>query len=337
MTTAIADLDPVVLTEFARDSLADFDAQSQSLARFMPYREIPDIRYAYSRGIDALIDQATYRAFDAESPIGRRPGSSRVTGELLPISRKIPLAEYDALRLRNAGNDEIIRGIYRDADRLARGIAARLELARGQLVTTGKVTIAENGLATEYDSGRHASLTVTALAGTARWSDYDDSTPISNVITWKALVKAQTGLEPNRLLVSSEVMAHLQQCDEVRGAFVALANAPARVAIPAVSDAFLALAGVTVEVYETPAGMTSEPIAAEKVVLLRDNVEIGFTAHGVTLEALEPAYASLGPASGVVAGAWKTEDPINVWTKAAAIALPLLSEPDLTLSCQVIA
>ena len=85
-----------------------------------------------------------------------------------------------------------------------------------------------------------------ALAGTARWSDYDDSTPISNVITWKALVKAQTGLEPNRLLVSSEVMAHLQQCDEVRGAFVALANAPARVAIPAVSDAFLALAGVTV-------------------------------------------------------------------------------------------
>jgi hypothetical protein len=336
MTTAIANLDPVELSLVARLAAQDFDAQVQSLARFLPATEVPDIRYAYSRGIDTLVDEATYRAFDAESPIGRRPGSSRITGDLLPISRKIPLSEYAALRLRNAGNDEVINGIYNDAARLARGIAARLERARGQLLTTGKVTLSENGLVTEYDSGRAAGLTPTALAGTAKWSDLDDSAPISDVLTWKALVKAASGIEPNRLIVSSTTMAYLQQNDEIRQFGQAVnVSTTGRVGVAQVSDAFSALASVTVEVYETPYGMTSDPIASNKVVLLRDNVPLGVTAYGITLEAQEPEYAALGPAAGVVAGAWKTDDPINVWTKAAAIALPLLAAPDCTLCCTV--
>lgn len=338
MTTPIADLDPIELTEFARLNQEDFDAQSQSLARFFPYNPVADIRYSYSRGIDALVDEATFRAFDTESPIGRRPGAARVTGELLPISRKIPLSEYAALRLRNASNDEVIQGIYNDAARLARGIAARFERARGELLVTGKVTLAENGLVTTYDSGRTAGLTVTALAGNHRWSvDHADSTPIADVLAWKALVKAANGeLEPNRLLVSTTVLAYLQQNDEVRGFGQALANAPAMVTRQHVADAFLGLAGVTLEVYETPVGMSTAPIAANQVVLLRDNVALGSTAYGIPLEAQEPEYASLAPQPGVVAGAWKTKDPINVWTQAVALGLPLLGAPDLTLSCQVI-
>ena len=336
MTTPIDNLDPVELTEFARLALQDFDAQSQSLARFLPYSEVADIRYAYNKGIDTLVDQATYRAFDAESPIGRRPGSQRVTGELLPISRKIPLSEYAQLRLRNAPNDEVVQGVFRDGGRLARGIAARLELARGELLVTGKVVLNENGASMTYDAGRHASLTVSALTSTAKWSDHSASTPISNVLAWKALVKARVGIEPNRLVVSSTVMAHLQQNTEVRGFAQAVANAPARVTVEAVQAAFAGLANVTVEVYETPFGMTDDPIPTHKVVLLRDNIPLGSTAYGIPLEAQEPEYAALAPQAGVVAGAWKEKDPIAVWTHAVGISLPLLAVPDATLSCQVI-
>lgn len=335
-TTTINGLDPAELNVFVRDTLAEFDGQVNSLARFLPYQEIPDIRYAYSRGIDALVDEASYRAFDAESPIGRRPGAARVTGELLPISRKIPLSEYDSLRLRNAGDDEIVAGVFRDADRLTRGIAARLERARGELLVSGEVDLSENGVVSTYESGRHASLTVAALSSTAKWSDLDDSDPISNIIAWKALVRTQSGLDPNRLIVSPTVAALLQQNDKVRSWDRPLASAPGRVTIDAVNDAFLGLAQVAVEVYEAPAGMTSSPIPANTVVLLRDNVPLGMTAHGMTLEASEPEFgATMQP--GVVAGAWKTTlDPIQVWTKAVTIALPLLAAPDLTLSCQVI-
>ena len=37
---ALSYIDPVELTEFARLAQADFDAQSQSLARFFPVREV---------------------------------------------------------------------------------------------------------------------------------------------------------------------------------------------------------------------------------------------------------------------------------------------------------
>lgn len=332
--TPIDNLDPAALTLAARDELAEFDADVQSLARFLPYREIPDIRYAYSKGVDALIDVATFRAFDAESPIGRRPGAARVTGELLPISRKIPLAEYDALRLRGASSDEVVNAIFDDAGRLARGIAGRLEQARGQVLATGKVTIAENGLVTEYDSGRDVALTPVPLAAGARWSQPSTSDPVGDVIAWSDLVYSKSGIRPNRLLVSATVMAYLQQNNTVRGWNLAPAVAPARVGQPVVIEAFQALAGVTVEVYRPPAGL-STPISANVVVLLSDDVQLGFTGHGVTLESQEPDYSGITQ-PGLVAGAWRTEDPIQVWTKAVTIALPLLATPDATYARDVL-
>src|SRR5690625_6386702 len=86
MSTVVDFIDPVELTEFSRIAAAEFDAQSQALADVLPYRGIGDIRYAYNAGIDALVDVAQFRSFDAESQIARRPGASRVSGELLPRS-----------------------------------------------------------------------------------------------------------------------------------------------------------------------------------------------------------------------------------------------------------
>lgn len=333
-------IDPVELTEFARIAQADFDAQSQTLARFFPYSPIDDIRYAYNRGVDALVDEATFRAFDTESPLGRRPGMARITGELLPISRKVPLSEYAALRLRAADAMQagVISGVFRDTERLARGIAARYERARGSLLQTGKLTLTnENGLTMTYDSGRNAALTINSVVSPA-WSSHNTATPIADLLAWKALVKATNeAVEPNRVLVSTTVLGHLQQCDEVRGFSTAVANAPARVTIDAVREAVLGLTGMTLEVYETPTGMTSSPIDERYVILLRDNMPLGTSAYGIPLEAGEPEYAGLGVQPGVIAGSWKTKDPINVWSHAVALGLPLLAAPDMTFAAKVIA
>lgn len=331
-------IDPVELTEFGRLAQADFDAQSQTLARFFPYAPIDDIRYAYNRGVDALVDEATFRAFDAESPLGRRPGMARISGELLPISRKIPLSEYAALRLRGADAQQagVISGVFRDTERLSRGIAARYERARGELLQTGKLVLEENGLVMTYDSGRNAALTITSTVSPA-WSSHNTATPIADLLAWKALVKTTNGVvEPNRVLVSTTVLGHLQQCDEVRGFSTAVANAPARVTIDAVREAVLGLTGLTLEVYETPTGMTSSPIDENYVILLRDNMPLGTSAYGIPLEASEPEYAGLGVQPGIIAGAWKTKDPINVWSHAVALGLPLLAAPDLTFAAKVI-
>ena len=330
-------IDPVELTEVARLAQADFDAQVTSLTRFMPNRPVNDIRYAYDKGMAAFVDEAGYRAFDAESPIGQRPSGSRISGEILPISRKIPLSEYAQLRLRNASGDELVAAHFDDAARLAAGIAARVERARGQLLETGKVTINENAVQTEYDSGRAAGHSIALLGATARWSAYATATPIANILAWSELIRAACGVAPTRLIVSATVMAHLQQCDEVRGAFQPAASAPLRVSRDAVNDAFVSLAGVTVEVYQPPAGMSTPPLDPKKVVLVVDTVAVGSTLYGVPVEASEPEYSNLGVQPGVVAGVWKEKDPVTPWTKAVALVLPTLQIPDASLAAAVIA
>lgn len=336
MTDFLDLIDPVELTEFARVAADDFDAQVQSLARFLPNRPVNDIMYAYDKGLDLLVDEAQFRTFDAEAQLGRRPSGSRISGSILPISRKIPLSEYAQLRLRNATNDVMVNQAFADAARLARGIAARAERARAQLLETGKVTIAENGVTTEYDSGRDGTLTITTLSSNDRWSAYTTADPIGDVLGWSDLIYNLEGIRPNRLLVSSTVMAHLQQCDTVRGAFVAVASAAPRMSIAAVQEAFLALVNIAVEVYQAPAGMTAT-LDAKKVTLLADNIQLGNTLYGIPVEATEPDYSALSSQPGVVAGTWREHDPSVPWTKAAALLLPVLSAPDCTLNAQVIA
>lgn len=332
MPSILENIDPVELTEFGRLARDDFDSTSQSLARFLPYREVGDIRYAYSRGVEAIIDLAEFRAFDAESQLARRPAGARVTGELLPISRKIPLAEYDNLRLRNA-DQEIEDGVFNDAENLARSVAARIEVGRGQLLQTGKVSLNENGVIDEYDSGRASGHTITAI--TDNWDDPDEADPIADVIDWADMVEAATGFRPDTLLVSPAVMVHLQQAEKVRGALIPAAMAPAYTTQQTVQDAFAQIAGVTIEVRRNIPGLAVKPIDDDWVVLLASNVPLGSSLWGVTLESQEPAYQGLSPQPGLVAGAWKSRDPINVWTHVAAIALPILTVPDATLSAKV--
>lgn len=329
-------INPAELTEAARLEAASFDAAAQSYAPYLPYRGVDDILYAYNKDGAAFIDEAVYRAFDAESPIGARPSGSRITGEIPAISRKIPVSEYAQLRLRNAPDGSIVDQVFADAENLAKGIMARVARARATLLETGNVAINENGYISTYTSGRHASLTPTDLAGTAVWSDYDDSTPISDVIAWSELIRGRVGVSPTVLRVSATVMAHLQQCDEVRGAFVTASLAPLRVSREAVNDAFLALAGVRVEVDEPPAGMTN-PRDVTKVILLVDTFPVGQTLFGTPVEASEPGYSGVSAAPGIYAGVWKEPDPVTPWVKAVAITLPILTIPDATLSCKVIA
>jgi hypothetical protein len=80
-----------------------------------------------------------FRAYDASSDVGVRPGGARVSGELPPISRKIPVGEYERIRRRNVDtqNAEIRDAMLDDGVRLARQIEARLELARGEALFSG--------------------------------------------------------------------------------------------------------------------------------------------------------------------------------------------------------
>lgn len=329
-------IEPAELTGFARAAAADLDVNQFTLSRWLPNRLVDDLEYRFARGGDGLADAATFRAYDAESPIGSRPGLSRVTGELPPISRKIRLSEYDRLRQRKL-QDAVGNAIMSDAERMVQSVAARLELARGQALVTGKVTISENGVIAEADFGRAAGHTVTAAA---TWAT-DTTDIIGHLNTWRDVYVASTGQEPGSIVTSRKVMGYMLRNQAFRQLVATMAGTPTLVNNNAV-DNMLASHGlppvITYDAQVRVNGVATRVIADDKLLMLPavGSGEMGATLYGTTAESLEPEFGLSGSEAGIVAGAYSTKDPVAVWTKAAAIAMPILANPDLSLAADVI-
>lgn len=335
---------PAELTGYVRAALADAPANAFALAQWLPNRSVADLTYRFVRGGGGLVEAATYRAWDAETPIGSRPGAVRVTGELPPVSRKVRLGEYDALRLRGA-TDAVTTEVLADAVRMARAVSARLELARGQALVTGKVTIAENGLAAEADYGRTGGHTVAAATS---WATTASATVLADLLSWRDTYVATTGVEPGAVVTSRKVLGYMLRNAEMRALVATTAGSPA-VASQSSLEAVLAAHGLPpVTVYDarvSVAGTPTRVIAEDKLLLLpapvdpydAEGTDLGATVWGITAESLEPGYGiEPGAEPGIVAGAYHDQEPVAVWTKAAGIGLPVLANPDLSFCADVV-
>lgn len=334
---------PAELTGYVRASVANADVNQFTLSAWLPRSEIDDLDYRFTRGGEGLVEAATFRSYDAESTIGSRPGATRVSGELPPISRKIRLGEYDRLRQRKLEGG-IRNAILTDAERMARAVAARLELARGDALVNGTVTINENGVIATIDFSRAAGNTVTA--GTP-WSTVATATPISDMLAWKATYKANNdGETPGAIVISDQALGYLLRNAEIRTLTATVAGTPAIVSV-AVVNALLSAYGLPpVYVYDVSVkvnGATTRVISAGKVLFLPvpgdpdtpSDTQLGATLLGTTAESLEPDFNLDGFEPGIVAGAYSTKDPVAVWTKAAAIGLPVLANPNLSFCATV--
>ncbi|MGH8882076.1 MAG: major capsid protein, partial [Stackebrandtia sp.] len=311
------------------------------LASWLPSLPIDDLEYRFTRGGEGLAEAATFRSYDAESPLGSRPGITRVTGELPPISRKIRLGEYDRLRQRHA-DAAIAEAIFTDAVRMVRAIAARMELARGDALVNGAVEISENGLEAVVDFGRRDEHEVTPAT---RWDNHDEATPLSDLLAWRDIYADTNGVDPGALLMTRKVLGHLLRNGEIRALAASLAGTPSIVAESTLQKVFSAHGLPPFIVYNAQVSVdgAARRVIPDNVALMLpspgspDNPEgtdLGATLWGTTAEALDPAY-SIEEAPGISAASFATADPIAIWTKAAAIGLPILANPDLTFKATV--
>lgn len=336
-------IDPAELTGYVRAALLDFQVNRFTLSRFLPNNVVDDIDYRFVRGGEGLLDAAVFRAYDAESSIGTRPGLARVTGELPPISRKVRLGEYDRLRQRQA-EDQIRTGILSDAERMTRQVAARMELARGEVLVKGKMDFNENGLIFPVDFGRAAGHTVSAATA---WSDTTNADPIADLLSWQQTYTDTNGDQPGVVVFSTRVLGFLQNNAKFRQLAATTAGTPGIVSRASVSAVLEAYGLPPFEIYDAKVkvnGAATRIIADDKVLLLPapgnpddpESTDLGGTFWGTTAESLEPEFnIADGEAPGIVAGAYSTKDPVAVWTKAAAIGLPVLANPDLSFCADV--
>lgn len=345
-------IDPQTLQGFVR-ALPQPDL---TLSSWLPNQEVPDIEFSYTKALagpdgNLLYDEdaAYYRAFDTEAPIARRSGTAnqfsaqpKLRGQIPPLSLKIRLGEEERLRmdaLRTGNFGPIIDQIFDDVARLTRAIQARVELARAQAITTGTVTIAENGVTGFMDFGMPSGNK--PVAPTV-WTD-PAALVIDDALGWQQYYINTNGEPPAHFLCSSRVISALLRNTQIKNLAGGLAPTPNIVTPETVAAVFRAYGLPVPEAYDVRLKVegVAQRLMPENMMLImprQGDARLGKTFYGVTAEALElqaEGKIVARQAPGLVAVIDKTFDPVSTWTKVAGVAVPVLTGPSLIMPVTV--
>lgn len=331
-------------------NLADLTAvvRSLELPQFTLRNFLPDvtretIRYRIVQNKRRSNAVAPFRAFDAESPIGARPGAESREGRLPPISEKLPLTEGEQLELdalyRNVDRP-LVDQIYDDAAIEGLRVGGRLEVARGEAISTGFLTIAENNLfLDQIDYGIPAAHRIAAAASWAVAS----TDIVSDILAWEAQYRDTTGFAPGVTLTTTPVRNNMLRNEGFRN-LAASGVVPTRITPRQLDDVFSDLQLPPIQLYDRKAtgvdNVERRIIAQDRFIFLPPGEErLGNTQFGVTREAARLAGARVidtAEAAGAVAVVYDSEDPVTIWTKVAAIALPVIDAPEGILTADTI-
>lgn len=323
---------PAELTGYARAAQDDIEREQGTLAQFLPNTTVPDVVVRTIVASDGSGQLAQYRAFDAETPVGSGGTAARKTFELLPLGLKERVSEYELLRGRAGVQDQLILGgILKATTRVVNSIVKRLEIARGQVLDTGTLTINENKVVQTVGFGRPGGNTITA---STLWSA-NGATPIDNLITWcDAYAAVNDGAQPGAIVMSKRVVAVLQRVADIRTLVATTAGTPSIVSIDALNAVLSGYGLPPIVVYDRKVNGT-RVTPDNKIYLLPAPVNpnggeniLGATFVGPTLEADDPRYG-IGATDqpGIAVGAWRTDDPIAAWVRSNATAMPILVNP----------
>jgi len=334
---------PAELTQFVRaydNEVLRPDARF-ILSRFMPDLMIDDLEYRIRKQSLQDVDIAEYRSWDTPAPMTARPGVSRIRGELGPISRGILLGEEEMLRQRSLdsqSNDPIITAIYQDAERMTRSVRARIEMAIGDVLNDGIMTISENNITLTANFGRAGAMSVTA--GTL-WTNVA-STILSDILTWMAAYEVQNGVTPGLLVVPRARVGNFALNTEMRNYAAANGTVPSRLNEAAINQVFAAEGIPPIFVYDgqfRKNGTLTRTLPANKVFLMPPAGEpLGNVFWGTTAESLrlrEKGLIQREEAPGLVAFAMTQDHPVQTMTVATAVALPVMPNPNLVMDAVV--
>lgn len=324
---------PDALTAFVREVPSPAD---QVLNLILPDRVLNRNTVDLSE-LTATNRTARFRAFDARLHVSQRNSVSLKQVKLPPLSSSLSVGELERLqlemsRLGGTNQSAVIDAIYDDATILTREVRARMEQARGDVLTDGKFTLAgEGNLTMEADFGVPGTHIVTAATP---WTTTATATIIADLTAWVNVYVASNGSRPTGMIVSNRVMNLMLQNAEIRTLSASLAGSPGLVTRPAMDAALQAFGLPPVAlVYDSQVdvdGTTTRVIPDNRVILFGEAV--GYTAWGITATALELVNAaqtdlSFADAPGIVGVVIKEGPPFRQFTFVDAVGMPVLENP----------
>lgn len=280
---------------------------------------------------------ARFRSFDGRIHVSDRDGGTDKQVNFLPLSDSLNQGEYERLQLefaRTGGTrtEALANAIYNDGERLTRHVQNRMEQAIGQVLTTGKLTINENGFQGEADFGVPANHLVTA--GTA-WTNVA-APALANLVAWVDAYIATNGFAPGAILTSNRVRRLMSINTELIGAAVGTQSGKTRINATELGD-LLASEGLPSDVrtYDSVVdvdGVVTRVIPDDKVVFLPpspgDLMEVRYGISATALELVNSSRAELSfqGAAGIVGLVVQTGPPFRQFTFVDAVGMPVLTD-----------
>ena len=290
--------------------------------------------FEYLRGGSSLATIASVHSFDTEAEIGSREAAKQAL-EAAYVKRKMQITEKDLIALkfpRTEGEKKYIMGrIFNDIDTLVAGVKARVELMRMEALSTGKVTLNENGLNMEVNYHVPEDHKET-LAGSDIWTS-SDADIIGDLERWQDTLDNPA----TRALTSKKIANQILRNDKIIGYLFGKDSAR----IPTLADlnAFLEQHGLPkIATYDAKyrkqaangSYTTHRFLGEDKFVMFGDG-NLGETLYGPTPEESRMILggADVSNVGKIIAMVYEEgKDPISTWTKAAATAIPSFHAAD---------
>lgn len=287
-----------------------------------------------------------FRNWDGSFATVTRDTASEKRVKLLPLGGTLEQGEYERrqrehARTRSSWVTPLIEAIYNDLENLTRYAFNRMELAWGDVLTDGKLTIAENGVYQEVDYVLPSAQNVTPIN---LWSDTTLATPLADMIAWSDVYRTINGVFQGkylttiaviRLLMKNKELINAIKGDQTGATMVSLAEINALLASYGLPGFDVAPDGQNGgSLYDSSMdvdGTTTKVLAASKLLFLPSDLGmLGFTAWGTPTTAYELSdkNVQVTPAPGMV-GILVREDnpPFRKDTYVDAVGMPVISDP----------
>ena len=288
---------------------------------------------SWLKGSSGLPVALKLSAFDAKAVPRARIGVDKVTADMPFFKESMYVDEEQRQELNKVletGNmayiDAIVNRIFDDETTLIEAAAVARERMRMMLLTTGSITLANNGQNYDYNYGVDESQLKTV---TASWA-IDTTDIIGDIRAWQDQIEDATGVRPTRAICDRATFGYLLKNKAIVKSIYAMSDGTTYLTAPRLKQFLLEELELDVVVYskkyKNESGQATPYVPADTFVLLPPG-NLGSTWFGTTPEEsdLMSSTAVENVAivdTGVAVTTMKKADPVNVETKVTQICLP---------------
>ena len=281
---------------------------------------------------DQFAEMAEVHAFNTEAKISSRVPFSEKEIKKFLIKEKIQLdEEYAILADSLKDNSEVKQLIFNDAGRMSDKVRTRTLVMKGELLSTGKVTVKEN----------HLDITLDQKVPQDNFFNFTWSGADADVFGDLQRIKEKAtskGYQLTRVVTSSKVISKLQGNTAIRKALYGV-NSDRLPTLAEVNSIISQQFGFTMVAfddmyrYEKADGTkaTARYIPEGAFICFGGAVTetLGKGLYGITpTERNARLNATQSKNIYIMNNVWDTPDPVATWTKAEGVFVPVLADPD---------